>query len=126
MIMAGTLLLFFFMGILPSGATSTTFLTLILNPISFQSQPFYSQAILAIGAIGSAGALILGFVAGRAKLAAMSIFTIFLLAIGFDFIIIFNQLVSTNPITAVIATLIFSPVFFNWIISVLEWWGVTG
>lgn len=122
MVMTGIMILFYFGG-LTDGTTSL--MGILLNPTTLKT----SGIIVAVGA-----AIITAAAAAQIKIAGTSLasapeilvmstaFTL-LLALVWDFIVVFNKVLATNP---VIAILLFSPLFLVLGITMIEWWrGVT-
>ncbi len=117
-IMSGLTLLFYFAGLLDQTPNSTL-LNLLLTPQTMQDTGFSIRALLAIQAI-LASAIVVGFaIAGNIELGVMVSFTVFLFNTLWDFIAVFSIVAASNP---VIAILVFSPMLFLFIVTVLEWW----
>ena len=117
-LMSGLTLLFFFTGLLPDTANSTL-LNLLLDPTSFQNSDLSFKLVVAIEAI-LASAIVIGFaVAGNLELGIMVSFTTFLFNTLWDAIAVYSVVAAINPVFAI---LVFAPLIFLWIITVLEWW----
>ena len=112
------MLLFYFTGITEQTGT-TTLLNLLLNPEGFQETPITIKAIAVLTGI-LASAIVVGFaIAGNVELGVMVSFTTFLFNSLWDFLAVFNKVAAVNP---VIAVLIFSPLLFLFIVTIIEWW----
>lgn len=117
---SGITLLFHFFGLIESGTTVNSFLLkLLLDPSSFQDASFWLKAVTAMEGIGIAGAVILGFVARSPELAAMVGFSIFMINILFDVMVVFTKVYSIAPVMAI---LMFSPFLILLGVTGIEWW----
>ena len=115
---SGLMLLFYFTGLTDQTGT-TTLLNLLLNPEEFQNTPISIKATAVLTGI-LASAIVVGFaVAGNIELGVMIAFTTFLFNSLWDFIDVYSKVASVNPPLAI---LIFSPLFFLFIITIVEWW----
>ena len=116
--MSGLMLLFYFTGLTNQTGT-TTLLNLLLNPEEFQNTPIAIKATTVLTGI-LASAIVVGFaVAGNIELGVMVAFTTFLFNSLWDFIDVYSKVASVNPPLAI---LIFSPLFFLFVITIVEWW----
>lgn len=119
--MAGTSLLFYFLGLVDGGATDT-FINLLLN---IENLPSSGKMAIFIGLAGGVlavafGSAVLGF---RADLVVFAVAVAPLLGFGWDFLVVFLKLKDLSPVFAI---LVLSPMIFLWVFTVLEWWrGVT-
>lgn len=120
MMFIGTaILLFHFMGLIENTPNSV-FLNLLLNPENLETSSANTKAIATVQAITAiVGAAIIGFLTSSFELAAMVPITIFLLNIGWDILIVFNKILSVNPVLAIV---IFGPMLFVYTITIVEFW----
>lgn len=127
--MTGITLLFYFGGIAQECVgdglcTSTTptslILNMALNPQNMLDSTLYARITLLISGLGSIAAIILGFVNRNPELIGRNLIGSYLLVIGFDFLGVFQKVYQQN---AVLAILIFSPLFIMYIITVVDWIG---
>ncbi len=117
--MSGIILLFYFAGIITDSA-NTTFLNLLLNPESFRDSDLNLQVILVLEGVATAGILAIAVLTRNIELAVRGIFSIFLLNLLWDFIIVFNVIKSVNMPLAI---LIFGPLLLLYYVTIVEWWG---
>ncbi len=119
LIMSGLVLLFYFTGIITDTA-NTTFLNLLLNPESFRDSDLNLQVILVLEGVATAGILAIAVLTRNIELAVRGIFSIFLLNLLWDFIMVFNVIKSVNMPLAI---LIFGPLLLLYYVTIVEWWG---
>ena len=119
LVMSGLLLLFYFTGLLPESTATSTILTMLLNPEGFsQSSLGLSYNTLLAGIV--AGGIVIGaLMLANIELGIMAAFVISLTAFFWDFSAVFRSVYAENP---VIAILLFSPIFFLMVITLIEWW----
>lgn len=131
-IMTGLVLLFHFTGLTQEcgddGLCKTTtpnsaLLALLLSPEDFQNTSLTLKILLAIQGL-LAAAIVVGFaIGGNIELGVMSIPSIFLFNLMWDFLAVFDKASSVNPVFAI---LLFAPLLIAWVTTSLEWWrGVT-
>lgn len=118
-IMTGLLLLFYFTGLLPEGNPAADFLTLLTNPENMQFSEFALQIGTVINAIALTGAIIVGIIVGEVELVAVGGFAIFLVNLLWGFTAVYTKIASYD---AVLATLLFSPIMFLFVMTIIEWW----
>ncbi len=122
MIMGGLTLLFYFTGLLPETSESPL-LNILLSPTDLQTSDLSLKAVITIEGILASAIVVAFAVAGNIELGVMVGFSIFLFNRIFDFIGVFSTVNAVNP---VLATLIFSPLIFVAVVTLIEWWrGVT-
>ena len=118
-IMAGVVLLFHVAGLIEAITPTSMLLTLLLEPENFSTGPFYNLIILgAMAAVGLTG-IIVGIISRDFRFSAKTIMLTPLIAIGTDFVAVFNVIAVFNRYFAL---LILSPVIIMYIIVVAEWW----
>lgn len=118
LVMSGLLLLFYLGGLIDTnGSPTSTLLTLVFNPENIGSSHFVTGTVL--GALGIATAIIVGVLTKDPELAAMFTITTYLLSLGWDFLDVFNVIAEANR---VIALLIFGPIMFIYVITMIEFW----
>jgi hypothetical protein len=111
-LMTGLTLLFHITGIMQ---TSNPLLSLLLSP-----QTMNVSLGTIIGAISiSVGAIVIGFVTKDLDKAAMAVIVPSVLLWLWDFKEVYNKVEEQNGIFAL---LIFSPFFFIFIMSMIDWW----
>lgn len=130
-LMTGLTLLFYLGGLIQEcddqglceGVTpNANLLNLALKPENTRNSNFVVNAVLILEGIGTALLIFASKVTSLfdIKLAVKSGFALYLLNLGWDFLVVFNILRAGNPI---IALLLFSPFFIGYIMVVIEWWG---
>ncbi len=121
-IMSGLILLFYVTGLLPETANSVL-LNFLLDPSAFQDSNLSIKAIVVMQGI-LASAIVVGFAAvGNIELGVMVAFSIELFNVLWDFMAIITVVLAINP---VLGLLVFSPLMFLFVVTMLEWWrGVT-
>jgi hypothetical protein len=121
MVIIGIDLLFYYTGLLEGTGTSAL-LDLVMNPTSITSQPFWVIVKVAIAAIATAGIFIGALMYNRVDLVAIGAMIIPLFNILWDITKVFTKLTSINPDYTPFIILIFSPILFLLIITVVEFW----
>ena len=82
--------------------------------------PVNCQVIVAISSIGIGGLIVYGLVSGNSpELIAMAGFTTVLLALGWQFIQVYQVVNNSNEF---IAKIIFGPIFIIWVLTAIEFW----
>lgn len=118
LVMSGLMLLFYFGGLIEqSGSVTSTLLTLVVNPENLQYSFFVTSTIL--GALSLGAAIVVGVLTKDVQLAAMFTITSYLLNLGWDFLQVFGVIAGENR---VIAVLIFAPLMFIYVITMVEFW----
>lgn len=121
MFMSGTLLLFYFLGLIEQGVTGTL-MALLLDPASLSGSAWFG---IVFGTVASVLATaiavkVLGF---RADIVIFSVLIAPLLGFGWDFLSIFSVVAESSRVFAI---LVLSPFMLLWVLTVMEWWrGVT-
>lgn len=120
---SGIMVIFYFAGLLENTASSGL-LQLLLDPISFQSSSLVSKIGAAVTGVGIVAAISVGILTRNLDLVATGPVAILIFNLGWDFIAVVSVISSrVNPILAVI---IFSGLFYMWVVTVIEWWrGIT-
>lgn len=118
LLLSGISLLFYFMGILVD-TPSSFLLSLILNPANLQATPWWVVTLSITGVIVTGGVIFVGWVATKSELWVFAPLLPLFFALGWDFIAIFAELNSINPILAV---LFIGPILFVYTLMVIEWW----
>ena len=119
LIMSGSVLLFYFTGIL-GDTPNSTFLNLLMSPESLQTSGFVIQATAVLQGVVIGGLFIGALAFGNVEALFKAAFTLYLLNLLWDFIVIFNAIRSANTI---LALLFFVPILFLFFMTILEWWG---
>lgn len=117
-VMSGLMLLFYFTGLINESINSTL-LDMLLNPASIQNASLGTKLVLAIEALLVSGIIVLGITTGNLDLVASGPFAIYLFNLGWDFLSVYQVMASANN---VLATLIISPLFILWAVTVFEFW----
>jgi len=118
-VMSGVVLLFHIAGLIDTVTPTNMLLTLVLDPQNFSTGSFYNQLILgAMAAVGLTG-IVIGIISRDFRFSAKTIMLTPLIAIGTDFVAVFNVLAAYNRY---IALIILSPIIIMYIIVVAEWW----
>lgn len=119
-LMGGTILLFYFGGLV-SGTITSTLLDVVLNPQNLQNSPLMLK-ILSVGA--AVIAVVSTFVARNQNSDFYLLFPVvtILFTFGWDFLVVYQTIQASSEAGAFIAVLIFGPMMLMYIISVLEWW----
>ena len=123
LVMSGILVLMYYSGMIPTGNTLLVFL---LNPNTMQNASISNTIIVALQLTGIAAISIAGFRVNRPELIAAGTVAVLLFDLGFNFITVYGKIVSINPSFTPVATLIFSPLLFLYVVTIFEWWrGIT-
>lgn len=117
LVMSGIILLMYFFGLLENTATSGL-LNLLLNPSEFANSNLYVQIILIVEVAVVVGATVFS-ITQRTDFPLIALLVVPLLNFGWDFMAVYAIMASINPI---IATVIFSPLFIVYVLTVVEWW----
>lgn len=117
MIMSGTMILFYFMGLIDK-TPNTIMLNFILDPASFQDSDLYLKIIAALELVAAASIIVGSLFAQRTELIITSTFTIFMFNLLWDFMSVFAVMANAN---IVIALLLFSPIMVVYITTIMEW-----
>jgi len=118
LVMSGIMLLFYIGGLIDvNGSPTSTLLTLVFNPEGMSTTHFVTGVIL--GAISIGAAIIVGAITKDPELAAMFGITSYLLSLGWDFLQVYGVVASADK---VIAILIFGPLFFIYVITMIQFW----
>lgn len=113
LIMSGLMLLFYFTGLIPNNP----FLNLLLSPEDMTTTEFYITLTTAI-AVGL-GAIVIGFITKNLELAAMAVFVPIMITLMWNFISVYNKMASVNKVIAII---LFAPLLFMFLVTMLDWW----
>ena len=114
-----TIATFHFFGLIEDTPISIL-LNLVLDPQSIINTSFYTKVLTAIGLIASVGIVIGLYVAQKTELIIKATLAPFLLAMGWDLIVVFNQIALLH---IALATLLISPLVIVWFLTVIEWIG---
>lgn len=126
--MTGIMLLFYFTGLLQecgddglcqSNTPNSAMLNLLMNVDDLRDLTFSEKAILVLEGVSAALIIATGVFIGNIELAAIGPFAIYYFNLGWDFLAVFNVVREANP---VIATLIFAPFFYLYVIVIVDWW----
>ena len=120
MLISGTLLIFYFMGLLPPEAATSGLLSLILNPSNIFNTAWYSTSLTFLAILGglSITSIIGKNFLGNPELVFLAPVTIFLLGLGLDILLVANKLYSTMQIFAV---LLVGPLIILYVLTCIEW-----
>lgn len=97
---------------------NNTLLNLALNPENTQNTNIYLLIVGLVGTVGGIAIVVLGGVT-KTDFLVMAGLILPLFNIGWDFLIVFQTLSDINPVVALLAL---SPIFYVYIITVIEWW----
>lgn len=117
LVMSGIILLTYFFGLLENTATSGL-LNLLLNPSDAGKSNIYIQIVLVVELAVLVGATVFSLTQ-RTDFPLIALLVMPLINFGWDFMAIYAIMASVNVVAA---TLIFSPVFLVYILTVIEWW----
>ena len=118
-IMSGLMILFYFAGLLPESTVSNSLLTMLLDPNALSESPIGLDSKELLAGIIAGGIIIGALMIANVELGIMAIFVVSLSAFMWDFSSVFNRVYAENP---VIAILVFSPIMFLMIITLIEFW----
>ncbi len=127
-LMTGLMLLFYFTGLIQTvtddgvceGDTpNAKLLNILLQPDCMKEGTFGRNTILAMTGAGAVLIIAAGLFIGNVELAIMSTMAIYLFALGWDFLAVFQRVLQANK---VLALLFFAPFLFFYVITILEWW----
>lgn len=118
-LMVGLTILFYFTGLLENTASSTL-LNLMLDKSAYQATALGIKFLAMLTGVSLAGVFLGVFLGTNVKTIAVSVFTIFLLSLLWDFGAVLIKVVSINPVYGI---LLFSPFMFLFIVAATEWWG---
>lgn len=117
-VMAGIVLLFNITGLV-SGTPNSALMNFVLEPQSFQSSTLFVKVVLAMQAAAGIGAIFVGFRTQSLTLVASTTFTIFLLNILVDFIVVYSVLAAEVPWLALV---IFGPLMIMYVVTAFDFW----
>ena len=104
-----------------AGSTCTpnaVILDFLLHPENLWNTSWYKIMIGLITALGVAAVIIGLFISSKSETAIKAPIIVFLFSIGFDLVVMFNQLKQTNIL---VATLLISPMAVVFFLAVIEW-----
>lgn len=129
LVLSGLMLLFYFTGLtqdcsdgLCNGATpNSALLNAVMHPENIQEMPTWTKILLALEGVGAIlGGIAIGYFSGgnlqAIVTAPVAIFFFSLLA---DFLYVFNRVREVNSFFAIV---LFGPVIFLYVITIIEWW----
>jgi len=111
------IILFVFAGLEVKSPTGYL-MSFILDPTTWSTSGFLAQVGAVLGLLG-AGVTIGALVILRDPVLLRAPFAVFLVAVGWDIVGIYNILSIVNPN---LALLICAPIMVGYVISVIEWW----
>ncbi len=126
--MSGLMLLFYFTGLIQTVTDDGTcegdtpnakLLNILLQPDCMREGTLGRNTILAMSGVGAVLIIAAGLFIGNVELAVMSTVAIYLFTLGWDFLAVFQRVFEVNP---VFALLLFAPLLFFYVITMLEWW----
>ena len=115
---AGIDVLFYFAGLMPSDAPTSTLMTLLLNPTNIANTTLASKAAAAFTGLVAVATIIVGFVTKDIRLAVSGPFAAYMLTVLLDVTSIIAVVFSMSPPIAII---LFSPFLIAMYITSLEW-----
>jgi len=121
LIIMGIMAMMYYGGLIDN---SSTILTLLLDPINMSFSDFFSNQIIVAVQLLGLGAITIGALSLRdPSLFVFGAVMIFLFDLGFNFLQVYQKLVSINPNFTSLAILLFAPLLFLFGITCIEWWG---
>lgn len=120
LIMTGLMLLFYFGGLIEDTINSDL-LNMLLKPADIPSPEFSfkENTLLVLEGLALGGAIVIGVLIRNVQLAVMAAIGVYFFNLTQDFLKVFDVVYAAN---AVIAILIFGPLMFIFLFSIVEWW----
>ena len=117
--MTGLMLLFWVMGIIPENATAnSTLLSTLTNPSNLQNSGVIIKLLLYLGT--AIGGLVLGIFVKDYQFITRIPIGIYLIALMWDFVIVYLKVAAQGTVIAVIALLFFAPLLWVWVLTAID------